>query len=334
MHISARNFMSGLFLLALTMPALAQNRIVQGKVTDDQGKPVAGASVSIQQVDSQSRRFDTKTDKKGNYIYMGLPQQEFRVVVRAAGFAPAYKQPVRPSISEPSIVDFQLTPGQDAKLPFELSDQELKELQEEVARAEKRKKASAEVQALFDAGLKLAAEGKHEEAIAEYRKALELDPEQSNIMGNMADSYSKLNKNEEALEQYKKAIAISPKEAALYTNMGVVLSRLGRNAESQEAFKKAAELNPASSAQNYYNIGATLVNNGNTQEAAEQFKKAIEADANFAEAYYQLGMCLSGKPETMPDAIKALEQYVKIGQKPDQVEVAKQIIAALQQSVK
>jgi hypothetical protein len=45
-------------------------------------------------------------------------------------------------------------------------------------------------------------------------------------------------------------------------------------------------------------------------------------------------MCLSDKLETMPDAIKALEKYIQIGKKPDQIETAKEIIKVLQQSLK
>jgi tetratricopeptide (TPR) repeat protein len=336
MHISSRTFgfiVISLLLLALAAPALAQNRIVQGKVTDDKGQPVVGAAITIQAVDSKTRQYPTKTDKKGTYIYMGIPSGDYRVIVRANGFSPAFKS-VRPTIQEPSVADFQLIPGSEGKLEFEYSDQEREQLKKEVEKAEKRKQSSVEVQAMFDAGLKLAGEGKHEEAIVEFKKALEKDPEQANIMGNMADSYSKLNKNEEALEIYKKAIALAADNAALYTNMGVILSKMGKNAESQEAFKKAAALNPAASAQNFYNIGATLVNNGKAQEAAESFKQAITADPNFAEAYYQLGMCLSGKPETMPEAIKAFDTYIKIGKKADQVETSKQIIDVLQKSIK
>lgn len=338
MHISYRHFaligVSLLLFLALTLPAVAQNRIIQGKITDDKGQPIVGAQITIQALDSKTRQYTTKTDKKGSFIYMGIAAGEYRVVARASGFAPNYKQPITASIQAPAVVDLPLTPGPDGKLPFEMTDQEREQIQKDIEKAQKRKESSAEVQALFDSGLKLAAEGKHEEAVAEFKKALEKDPEQSNIMGNMADSYAKLGKNDEALETYKKAIAVRPDDAALYTNMGVLLSKIGKDAESQEAFKKAASLNPAASAQNFYNIGATLVNNGKTAEAAESFKQAIAADANFAEAYYQLGMCLSGKPDTMPEAIKAFEQYLKIGKKADQIEVAKQIIDALQKSLK
>jgi len=323
-----------LFLLTLALPLTAQNRVIQGTITDDKGQPVVGAQVSIQSLDSKMRQYNVKTKKKGDFVYMGIPAGDYRVVVRAAGFAPNFRQPIRPSIQEPSVVDMTLTPGSDQKLPFEMSAEEVNAIQKEVEKAEKRKQVSAEVQKLFDEGLGLAAQGKHQEAIEVYKKALDQDPEQSNIMGNMADSYSKLGNNEEAVVIYQKAIAVNPKDAALYTNLGVILSKLGKEAESQAAFKKAAEVNPGASAQNFYNIGATLVNSGKSQEAAESFKKAIEADPNFAEAYYQLGMCLSGKAETMPDAIKALEKYIQIGQKADQIEVAKQIIAALQQSLK
>lgn len=338
MHISMRNFgligISVILLLALAMPAMAQNRIIQGKVTDDKGQPIVGAQITIQALDSKARQYTTKTDKKGAYIYMGIAAGEYRVIARASGFAPTYKQPVKPTIQDPSVIDLQMAPGADGKLPFEFTEQEIEQLKKEQEKAEKRKQFSAEVQATFDAGLKLASEGKHEEAIAEFKKALEKDPEQPNILANMADSYSKLDKNTEAVEIYDKAIALRPDDAALYTNKGVILSKMGKNSESQEAFKKAASLNPAASAQNFYNIGATLVNNGKTQEAAESFKQAIAADPNFAEAYYQLGMCLSGKLETMPDAIKAFETYLKIGKKADQIETSKQIIDVLQKSIK
>lgn len=337
MHISSRKFsviVISLLLLALAAPAVAQNRIIQGKVMDDKGQPVVGAQISIQALDSQVRVYPTKTDKRGAYIYMGIPAGDYRVVVRATGFQPDYKQPVRPTIQEPTVIDFQLTPGADGKLPFEFSPEEIEQMKKDQEKADKRRQASAEVQGLFDSGLKLAGEGKHEEAIAEFKKALEKDPEQANIMGNMAESYIKLEKNDEALDVYKKAVTVDPGNAALFTNMGVLLSKMGKNTESQEAFKKAAALNPASSAQNYYNIGATMVNNGKMQEAAEAFRQAIAADTNFAEAYYQLGMCLSGTVETMPDAIKAFETYIKIGKKPENVETAKAIVDALQKSLK
>ena len=318
------------FVLVLSLPAMAQNRIIKGKVTNDKGEPVVGAQIYIQGMDVK-REYTVKTDKKGEYFYMGLPYGQYRVVARAQGYSPDFVQGISPNISEEKQVDFKLNPGQDRKLPFEMSAQELERAKQEQEKAQKQKQASTEVKANFDTGLQLAQQGKYDEAVAEYKKALEKDPEQPYILANMADALGRLNKNDEALATYQKAISLKPEDASFYTNMGVLLGKMNKTAESQEAFKKAASLSPAAAGQNFYNLGATLVNSGRSAEAAEAFKQAIAADPNFAEAYYQLGLCLSGNPTTMPDAIKALQKYIQIGQKSDQVEVAKQLISVLQQ---
>jgi tetratricopeptide (TPR) repeat protein len=336
MHISSRRFgfvFVCLFALMLTLPAAAQNRVFKGRVTDDKNQAIQGATILIQGLESKARTYTTKTDKKGTWIYMGLPDGYYYVAARAQGFAPTYKGNIRATIQNETEINLQLAPGTDTKLPFEMTPEEIKAAEEQNKKLEQRKKASAEVTALFEAGNKLADAGNNEEAIEQYKKALSLDPEQTGVYASIAECYRKMSKFQEALDYYQKAIAIKP-DAALYTNMGVVLDKLGKQAEAQEAFKKAATVNPGGSAQSYYNLGATMVNSGHTTEAVEAFRQAIAADPNFAEAYYQLGMCLSGKPETMEEAIKHLQQYIKIGQKPDQVDVAKAIIAALEQSMK
>ncbi len=320
--------LSLMLIMLIGIPAMAQNRIIKGKVTNDKGQPVQGAQIWIQGTDVK-REYTTKTDKKGEYFYMGIPYGQYRVVVRAQGYQPDFMERVQPSISEERVVDFNLKPGQDHKLAFEMTPQEMEKLKQDAAKAEKQQKSSAEVKGAFDAGLAFAQQGKYEEAIGEFKKALEKDPEQPYIQANMADALSKLNKNDEALAAYQKAISLKPDDGAMYTNMGVLLGKMGKTAESQEAFKKAASVNPATAGQNFYNLGATLVNTGKSAEAAEAFKQAIAADPNFAEAYYQLGICLSGAPTTIPDALKALQKYIEIGQKADQVEVAKQLISAL-----
>jgi Tfp pilus assembly protein PilF len=323
-----------LVVLMVSLPAMAQNRIIKGRVTDDKQQPIVGAAVTIKAVDSKTNVFNVKSNKKGEYLQMGLPAGDFYVIAHAEGFTPNSNGPVRATIAQDTVVNLTLTPGSDYKLPVEMTAQELDQIQKEMDKIEKKKLASTEVQSLFDAGMRLAQEGKHLEAIEEYKKAIEKDPEQTNVMGYMADSYSKLNKDSDALGVFQKAITIRPNDAALYTNMGVLLDKMGKKTEATEAFNKAASLNPAASPQAYYNIGATKFNGGDTAGAAEAFKKAIAADPGFAEAYYQLGMCLSGSPETMPEAIKALQQYIKIGKKADQIDVARQIITTLEESLK
>jgi tetratricopeptide (TPR) repeat protein len=334
MNISIRKFSLPLLLsfgllLISSIPAVAQTRAVAGKVTDEKGQPVADAQISIQGMD-QYRTVSAKTNKKGEYMcLLGSQSGTYRVVVRKAGYEPQFKENVQPQMGEQAQVDFQLTPGQDHKLPFEMTAAEKEQMRQQAAQAEKRKEFSAEVKAHFDSGVQMSEQGKYAEAVDEFNKALEKDPKQPGILSRMADAYAKQGKNEDALAAYQKAIDLNPTDPELLQGMGVVLNKLGKTAESQEAFKKAATLNPNASAPSLYNLGVSLFNNGNVDGAVDAFKQAIAADPNFAEAYFQLGVCLSAKPETIPAAVEAMKKYIQIGKKPDQVEVAKQMVQAM-----
>jgi Tfp pilus assembly protein PilF len=313
-------------LLTSVIPAVAQNRILLGKVTDDKGQPVADAQISIQGMESVVN-LSVKTNKKGEYKYLLGSPGTYRVIVRKAGYQPQFKE-TRPALGEETQVDFQLAPGQDSKFPFEMTDAEKDQLRQQAAQSEKRKQFSAEVKAHFDLGVQLSGEGKYAEAVDAFGKALEKDPKQPGILSRQAEAYAKLGKNEEALAAYEKSIAINPSDAESLTNMGVILNKMGKVAESQEAFKKAAAI-PGASAQSLYNLGATLFNAQQTDEATEAFKKAIALDPSFAEAYFQLGMCLSAKPETMSAAVEAFRKYIPLSKKADQIELAKQMIQAM-----
>jgi len=318
----------GCFLM-LTAAATAQTRSIKGKVTDDKDQPVADAQITIMGTDI-TRNFTVKTNKKGEYLYLlGQQVATYRVVVRKEGFRPDVKESVRPELGEAAVVDFKLTPGQDVRLPFEMNDKEMAEYKKRYEELQKKKQFSGELQAAFKLGVQLTEEGKYDEAMAEFNKALEKDPEQSAIHAAIGNVYAKSGKNEEALAAYNKAITLSPNDPDLYTTAGITMNALGKTADAREAFKKAATLDPQSAAQNYYNLGVIFINSGKTDEAADAFKQSIAADANFGESYYQLGMALSATQATIPAAIEALNKYIAIGRKPEQVEVAKQIVQAL-----
>ena len=61
-----------LFVLMLAVPSMAQNRTVRGKVTEkDNEKPIANASIEIRNRNPSGPSYNIKTDKRGNYVYMG-----------------------------------------------------------------------------------------------------------------------------------------------------------------------------------------------------------------------------------------------------------------------
>ena len=121
------------------------------------------------------------------------------------------------------------------------------------AQAEFQKAAALDDQyaeAYHNLGLALAQQGKVEEAIVAYRKALSLPiystPEVAYY--NMGNAYLYLNKRKEAEEAYRTAIKLAPKLTVAYFRLGQVLNAEGRRDEAKAAFRKAKELDPASPA--------------------------------------------------------------------------------------
>jgi tetratricopeptide (TPR) repeat protein len=305
--------------------AFAQIRTLRGKVTDEAGKPIVGAEVDIQRTDV-ARNYKTKTEKDGSYIYTGLPFGTYRIVIRKEGFNPDFVQNLQPRLGEDRSYDFILKAGPGGKLAFELTKEELAQIEKQRGKADEVKKQSEEVKLLFTQGLDFAGKNQLPEALDAFQKALEKDPEQPNIWANLGDTQAKLNQLDKAVESFQKAIALKPDDAGLHQNLGVIYGKAGKTAEAQEEFKKAAEMNPGGAgAVNYFNLGATMVNSGKTPEAAEAFKKAIEADPAYAEAYYQLGLCYINLNK-IPEAVEALKKYTEIGKNADQLATAKALV--------
>ena len=316
------------FSLILPSVALAQNRGFGGKIMNDKGEPIIGATITIRGANS-ARLYTTKTDKKGDWVYMNLAIGTYFIVVRADGYAPVYDQKDA-QVGMTTVAFKPLVAGDsNMKFPFEMTPEEQEKLKQDEAKAKEQAKMYGEIKANFEAGRALADQGKFTEAITEYQKALEKAPNEPTVLANLADAQSKAGLNQEAADNYKKAIDLKPDDAALWINYGTVLNSLGKTAESKDAFQKAGTLNPGAKGQSLYNLGVTQMNAGQTKEATETFRQAIAADATYAEAYFRLGQLLLSDQATMAEAVKMLEKYIQIGKDATNVQIAKDIVAAL-----
>ncbi len=70
-------------LTVSAVPALAQS-VVRGKVVDGQGKPVPDATVLFEATDA-NRKTQTKTDKNGEFLQVGLASGSYKVTASKDG---------------------------------------------------------------------------------------------------------------------------------------------------------------------------------------------------------------------------------------------------------
>src|SRR5215831_2285569 len=66
-------------LLVAAAPARAQSGSIKGKVTDAQGNPVDGATISLESTDKGGKPITTKTNKRGEYMQVGLSPGHYKV---------------------------------------------------------------------------------------------------------------------------------------------------------------------------------------------------------------------------------------------------------------
>jgi len=87
-------------------------------------------------------------------------------------------------------------------------------------------------------GFVLEKQGRAEEAVAEFRRAIELDPRFTPAYNNLAGALAKQGKLADAETWYRRSLAERP-NAAVYNALGSVLRAQGKGNEAAEQFRKA-----------------------------------------------------------------------------------------------
>ncbi len=354
---------AGLLVLAFT--SLAQVTAIEGDVKGTDGAPLKGALVQIVRTDIKGN-YKVNTDKKGHYIYTGLPMGTYNITLVVDGKEVDHVNGVKTSPGDPHREDFNMKAasmdkaakqaeaqkametGQISKeLEKSLSPEQKAALEKQIKdQAERMKKNQALNQAYNDG---LAAENakQWDVAIENLNKAAELDPTQLAVVSHLASSYQGLAMTKtgpefdaamtKALDAYTKALALKPDDAGIHNNYALALAKDKKFPEAQAELQKAATLDPPNGGKYYYNLGALLVNASQYEPAGEAFKKAIELTPTYADAYYQYGVCLSskmttsadGKVSAPPEMAQALEKYLELAPNGPNAQGAKDMLAAL-----
>jgi Tfp pilus assembly protein PilF len=307
-------------LTCAATPALAQS-VMRGTVVDGQGKPVPDAVVLFE-AEGVNRRTQTKTDRNGEFLQVGLSSGEYKVTASKEGVG-SQTMPARVSQGQNTPMNFTLAAAAPAGTGIAAADKE----------------AAAKLQAMAAQALDHMKAGRNDEAIAAFTSVITTVPTCADCYYNLAVAYTNKKDYEQAEAAYKKVIELKPDSADAYTGLANIYNAQKKFDLASEASANAAKFSGGAagaaggSAETIYNQGVILFNAQKFPEAKAQFEAAVKTDPNLAMAHYQLGMTALNLGD-FALAVSSLETYLKLDPDGPRAAEVKASLPALQSMVK
>ncbi len=144
-------------------------------------------------------------------------------------------------------------------------------------------------------GLVYQATGRLEEAILQFRTALEIkpDPEGHNYIGNLLQ---RLGRFDEAIGQYRTALQLESNNYAAVNSLGQALFESGRVNEAVHWAEGALRLHPEAP-DVYLSLGTFYMRTARDAEAIATFQRGLEQTPNFAPIAMRLAWLLATSPK-------------------------------------
>ncbi len=164
----------------------------------------------------------------------------------------------------------------------------------------------------YNTGNELVALGRDAEALARYRRAIELEPNHTWARENLAAALNRLGRAPEAEAELRRALEFDPGSAVAHNNLGSVLTKMGRPADAIPHLEQALVLEPTKpKGLVHLNLGTALIQLGRTDEALAHLERAVQLAPDDADTRTGLGAALMtiGRPA---DALAQFEAAVRL----------------------
>lgn len=153
-------------------------------------------------------------------------------------------------------------------------------------------------------------QGKWEEAAAAYEQAIDLNPNFGEAYGDVVAVYVSLDKVPEAIEAGEKAIELAPNYATAYSNLGVAYQQQNQRDEAVAAFQKAIFIDP-DYAMPHYNMGLVHIQQGQSDQALTEWQEAARLDPNYPNTHKNLGLVYFELGQTA-ESLAEFEIYLQL----------------------
>ena len=276
-------------LLLAPARSFGQMTILRGIVQDESKKPLPKVKIVLLDPETGTG-FETSTNKKGEFMQVGIPASAYRATFELAGYITHETVIVaKLGVEERAVVVLK-------KVPLRI-DQDPD----------------------FVSGIERFQEGRFEEAVDLFLKVRERFPESVETFYNLGVAYLRLGRTDSAVEALERAVQLKPDAAEPYLALGESYVVLGRTGEAEEAFVRAVALDPGNPG-TLLDLGILYYKGDKIDEALGCFEKAIQLDPKLAAARYQAGLASVRKGD-LPKAVAYFEAFLELA--PDRPEAGR-----------
>src|SRR6056297_1573533 len=181
--------------------------------------------------------------------------------------------------------------------------QTLSEIEDELSRG------AATADLLNDAGVGHYLLGEMEQAL-DYLQQAVLKDESPNILFNLANTYSGLDRPDEAIDTFLKVLELDPGHIGALNNLADEYEYRGDPDKAHELFHYLTHLQP-DTALSHFNLGNFFLRQNQHIEAAKCYEKALENDEMFVDAYYNIAWILF-RSKAYDDALRYINNGLSV----------------------
>src|SRR4029077_19964820 len=136
-------------------------------------------------------------------------------------------------------------------------------------------------------GILAAREGKTDEAIGLFEKALAINPEHAVALQNLGNAYRQKKDWDAARKTLQHALALNPDDAEANYGLGMVYAQLNDTGQAYEYLQKAISARPAYP-EALNNLGILYLRTGRPEAAKKSFAESIRVEPGSEQAYLNL----------------------------------------------
>lgn len=312
-----------LSVVALVVPAGAQDWTgrgrLEGTVKDPAGKPLAGATVSLNNPERGGGP-TTETNDKGKWAVLGLAAGRWEVLVTFEGYVPSKNLLQLPSESaRMKPIQMTLEPAAPAGPPPELMGH--------------LDRADGLYQQNDYAGARVA----YEEALDTYTAMEGFDAESEEARAfltelhmQIARCYSQEDNYEKELEHLDYVLSVDPANEDIRLIAAQEAIRGGMMERADALLAGLATGNVQDPAL-FFNIAVLYLNQGNQVSAIPYLSRSIDVDPGFVDGYYQRALAYFAQ-QKLDEARADCEKVIELAGDSEQGTTAQALLQAIEQT--